>query len=170
MTVFRCNAVCHLTLYLSAAFKIIPVVYGRTVVMEGLTRSQVAQSTGITLEAVRFYERQGMILAPPRTEAGYRQYPKDVVPRIQFIKTAQSLGFSLPEIRELLQLRVDPQTTAADIRQRAEKKIEDIETKIQALQRMKQALTQITQACHGAGPASECPILDALQNPERILR
>lgn len=132
--------------------------------MKGLTRSQVAKSTGITLEAVRFYEREGMIQEPPRTAAGYRQYPEEVLPRIHFIKKAQGLGFSLPEIRELLCLRVDPQTTAADIRRRAEEKIDEIDAKIVALQQMRTALAQLTQTCHGLGPASECPILDALDH------
>lgn len=132
--------------------------------MKALTRSQVAKCTGITLEAVRFYEREGMIPEPPRTEAGYRQYPEEVLPRIHFIKKAQSLGFSLPEIRELLCLRVDPQTTAADIRQRAEKKIVEIDGKIQSLQQMRTALVHITQTCHGSGPVSECPILEALEH------
>jgi len=132
--------------------------------MKALTRSQVAKCTGITLEAVRFYEREGMIPEPPRTEAGYRQYPEEILPRIHFIKKAQSLGFSLPEIRELLCLRVDPRTTAADIRQRAEKKIGEIDGKIKALQQMRVALVHITQTCHGSGPVSECPILEALEH------
>lgn len=131
--------------------------------MHGLTRKQVADNAGVTIEAVRFYEREGLIEEPPRTESNYRKYPDDAVSRIRFIKRAQNLGFSLPEVKELLSLKMSPETTAADIRQRAVAKIEDIESKIQALQNMKRVLGEITEACHGHGALSDCPILEALE-------
>lgn len=130
--------------------------------MKALTRKQVADAAKVSIEAVRFYEKESLIAEPPRTEAGYRQYPADTVKRLRFIKRAQSLGFSLPEIKELLALRINPETTAGDIRHRAQQKIQEIENKIQALHSMKLALEQITKSCHGSGPASECPILEAL--------
>src|SRR5690606_5662921 len=108
--------------------------------MQGLTRKQVADHAGVTIEAVRFYEREGLIEEPPRTEANYRKYPEDTIKRIRFIKRAQNLGFTLPEVKELLSLRMSAETTPADIRQRAVAKIEDIESKIQALQSMKRIL------------------------------
>jgi MerR family mercuric resistance operon transcriptional regulator len=104
-----------------------------------------------------------MIEEPPRTESGYRQYPAEVIARIRFIKKGQSLGFSLGEIRELLSLRVEPDTTAADIRERAQKKIQEIDEKIQALEQMKQALEKVMARCHGDGPSSDCPILEMLE-------
>ncbi len=131
--------------------------------MQGLTRKQVADHAGVTIEAVRFYEREGLIEEPPRTEANYRKYPEDTIKRIRFIKRAQNLGFTLPEVKELLSLRMSAETTPADIRQRAVAKIEDIESKIQALQSMKRILKEITEACHGVGPLSDCPILEALE-------
>ncbi|WP_373533453.1 heavy metal-responsive transcriptional regulator [Vampirovibrio sp.] len=130
--------------------------------MKPLSRKQVADAAKITIEAVRFYEKEALIAEPPRSQAGYRQYPADTVKRLRFIKRAQSLGFSLPEIRELLVLRVDPETTAANIRYRAQQKIQEIEQKIQALHAMKLALERITESCNGSGPATECPILEAL--------
>jgi MerR family copper efflux transcriptional regulator len=137
--------------------------------MKPLTRKQVADAAKVTIEAVRFYEKEALIAKPPRTEAGYRQYPVDTVKRLRFIKRAQSLGFSLLEIRELLALRIDPETTAADIRHRAQQKIQQIEEKIQTLQAMKQALEQITDTCSGEGPANQCPIVSSLEisNPEQ---
>lgn len=134
--------------------------------MSHLTRKQVAEAAGITIEAVRFYEKEALILEPPRTNAGYRQYPLDTVRRIRFIKRAQGLGFSLPEIKDILALRIDPQTTVADIRLKAQNKIQHIEEKIQSLQAMRKALQSITQLCHGNGPVSECPILEALEQGE----
>lgn len=131
--------------------------------MSGFTRKQVADKAGVTIEAVRFYEREGFIEEPPRTDAGYRQYPQNTIIRIRFIKRAQNLGFSLPEIRELLSLRLSPDTTAADIRERAIAKIADIEAKIHTLQSMKQVLANVTEACHDHGPLSDCPILETLE-------
>jgi MerR family mercuric resistance operon transcriptional regulator len=75
------------------------------------------------VETVRFYERQGLLDQPPRRASGYRQYPRDVVRRIQFIKRAKELGFSLKEIGELLSLRVDPQLSCSEVKARAEAKI-----------------------------------------------
>src|SRR5947207_4045264 len=103
--------------------------------MKPLTIGQVARSAGVGVETVRFYERQGLLEEPARRESGYRQYPDDVVARLRFIKRAKELGFSLKEIKELLALRVDPDTTCAEVRSKAAAKIADIKEKIQALQR-----------------------------------
>lgn len=130
--------------------------------MKALTIGQVARSAGIGVETVRFYERQGLLPEPPRLGSGYRQYPEDVVDRLRFIRRAKELGFSLKEIKELFALRVDPNTTCAEVRNRAEEKIIDIEAKIEALQKIKQAITKLTKICSGRGPTSNCPILDAL--------
>ncbi|MCI0462003.1 MAG: MerR family DNA-binding protein [Gemmataceae bacterium] len=134
--------------------------------MKPLTIGQVARRAGVGIETVRFYERQGLLEEPPRKESGYRQYPADVVSRLRFIKRAKELGFSLREIKELLALRFDPDTTCAEIRQRATAKIADIEAKLRDLQRMKQALVKLTQACKGSGPLWECSILEALEPVE----
>src|ERR671918_2137551 len=97
--------------------------------MGGMTIGQVAKHAGVGVETVRFYERQGLLDAPPRRASGYRQYSQDVIRRIQFIKRAKDLGFALREIRELLSLRVDPNTPCDEVKHRAEAKIADIDTK-----------------------------------------
>jgi len=135
--------------------------------MESLTIGKVARLAGIGVETIRFYEREGLIEAPPRRESGYRQYPEETVQRLRFIKRAKDLGFTLREIRELLALRIDPETTCADVRLRAEAKIDDIEEKIRLLQRMKEALAKLTMACRGRGPVSRCPILEAMEDEHR---
>lgn len=130
--------------------------------MRSLTIGQLASRAGVGVETVRFYERQGLLDEPSRRESGYRQYTENVVDRLSFIRSAKELGFTLKEIKELLSLRLDPSTTCADVKVRAEAKIIDIEVKIRTLQRMKKALVKITKACSGSGPTSECPILDSL--------
>jgi MerR family mercuric resistance operon transcriptional regulator len=134
--------------------------------MSILTIGQVARRTGVGVETLRYYEREGLVEEPPRRESGYRQYPEDVVERIHFIKRAQQLGFSLKEIAELFALRVDPTTPSCEVKYRAEAKLVDIERKIEELLRMKRALEQITHLCTGQGPISACPILDALERQD----
>ena len=134
--------------------------------MNTRTIGQVAKEAGVGVETLRYYEREGLLKEPPRRASGYRQYPEDAVKRIQFIKRAQELGFSLKEITELLALRVDPATSSSEVKQRAEAKLADIQRKVEELLRMKRALEQITHLCSGHGPVSECPILDALEQED----
>lgn len=135
--------------------------------MTSFTIGQLAKKAHVHVETLRYYERRGLLPEPPRSESGYRQYSADAVLRIQFIKHAKELGFSLKETMELLSLRVDPETTCADVKSRAEAKIFDIDEKIRNLQRMKKALTKLAAECTGSGPGSECPILEALYSQEK---
>lgn len=130
--------------------------------MTRLTIGRLADRADVGVETIRFYERQGLLPEPPRTQSGYRQYPEDQVDRIRFIKRGQELGFSLAEIREMLALRMDTGSDCGDVRRRAERKITDVEAKLRDLQRIKAALEALTWACVGHGPTSECPILDAM--------
>ena len=134
--------------------------------MKDLTIGQLAKKAQVNVETVRYYERRGLIPKPPRRKSGYRQYSQDIVARIQFIKRAKELGFSLKETSGLLSLRVDPSTTCGDVKRRAEAKIADIEERIQDLQRMKKALTKLVALCSGEGPTSECPIMEMLDTKE----
>src|SRR5712692_1093899 len=127
-----------------------------------ISTSQLAKRGGVNLETIRYYERTGLLPKPPRSGAGYRQFLPESVRRVQFIKRAQELGFSLKEIKELLALRIAPGSTRADVRKRAEAKIADIEGKVQHLRAMKKTLVQLSETCCGSGPASECPILESL--------
>ena len=127
-----------------------------------LTIGQLAHAAGVGVETVRFYEREGLLAAPSRKESGYREFTQDEVVRLRFIRRAKELGFSLKEIKELLAMRVDGRTTCAEVKRHAERKIADIEARIQSLRHMKAALAKITKQCTGRGPTSECPILEAL--------
>jgi MerR family mercuric resistance operon transcriptional regulator len=134
--------------------------------MKDLTIGQLARRAQVKVETVRYYERRGLIPEPPRLESGYRQYPQDAIARIQFIKRAKGLGFSLREILNLFVLRRDPHTTCNDIKKRAETKIKDVEAKIEDLQKIETALARVVASCNGYGPTSDCPILEALDNEE----
>src|SRR3990172_2946716 len=130
--------------------------------MGTLTIGQLAKKAQVNIETVRYYERRGLLPEPPRKESGYRQYSENDVSHLLFIKRAQTLGFTLKEILELLNLRVDPDTTCGDVKRRAEAKFGVIEQKILALQKMKKALAKLASTCRGRGPTRECPILEML--------
>ena len=128
---------------------------------------EVAKAAGIGIDAIRFYEREGLIEKPGRRPSGYRVYSPDVVPSLQFIRRAKELGFSLREISELLSLEADPQATAGDVKAHAEKKLAQIEERIRALRRMRRALRKLADGCPGRGPTSGCSILRSLVEPRR---
>ena len=102
--------------------------------MENLTIGQLAKRVGVGVETIRFYERKGLMAETERRPSGYRQYTLVAVRRVRFIRRAKELGFTLKEILELLSLKVDPQTTCADLKSRALAKIANIDARMQALQ------------------------------------
>ncbi len=128
---------------------------------------EVAKAAGIGIDAVRFYEREGLIPEPARRPSGYRMYSPDVVLSLRFIKRAKELGFSLKEISALLSLETAAEATAADVRKLAEAKLADIEERIRALQRMRRALRKATESCTGQGSTSGCSILQTLNREEK---
>jgi MerR family transcriptional regulator, copper efflux regulator len=134
----------------------------RRVEPASLSIGKVARRAGIGVETIRFYEREGLLAAPARRDSGYRLYTEGVIGRIRFIRRAKELGFSLKEIKELLQLRRNSSSTCEDIREKAEAKITNVETKIGMLKKMKQALTELSAACKGRTSLGECPILEFL--------
>lgn len=131
--------------------------------MEQLTIGKLAKQAHVNRETVRYYERRRLLPRPSRSSSGYRVFADDAVRRLRFIRHAQELGFSLNEIRELLALRVKSVDTCDRVRERAETKIVDIEKKINALQHMNEALTELISACARRGKTKECPILDSLE-------
>jgi MerR family copper efflux transcriptional regulator len=127
-----------------------------------MTISQAARRAGCGVETIRFYERQGLIERPPKPSAGFRRYPSAIVDRVRFIRQAQGLGFSLREIDELLSLRTDPAADCADVRARASAKLDEVDRKIGELERIREALGELIEACPGYGAARTCSILEAL--------
>ncbi len=131
--------------------------------MKRLTRGELAKQIGVNSATVRYYEKIGLLPEPPRSNAGYRIFSEESINRIRFIKQAQELGFSLKEIKELLDLRVTPKATTSDVRKRATEKIADIGDKIKRLRGMKNSLEVLVESCCNEASASECPILENLE-------
>ncbi len=133
----------------------------------GLTIGKVAKQAGVNIDTLRYYEREGVIAEPVRNGSNYRVYSADTVLRVRFVKRAQELGFSLAEIKELLELRISEEASCADVRNQAQAKIEYLDGKISSLRAMRRALSKLVAECSGQGPVSECPILDALDTEKK---
>jgi MerR family Zn(II)-responsive transcriptional regulator of zntA len=127
------------------------------------TRGQLAKQLGITAEAIRFYEQQGLV-EPQRAENGYRQYDHDCVNKLTFILHAKELGLSLSDIHELLSIKIRPeQHTCQEVKNITQAKLIDIEQRIAQLQHMHDALQVINERCCGGTHSAEyCTILTAL--------
>ena len=128
------------------------------------TIGKLALATDVTSDAIRYYEKEGLLTPTTKTGAGYRLYNEDAVRRLRFIKQAQQCGFSLSEIRELLTLKNSNAACCKDVRSVAIDKKLQLAHKIKALQIMSQALTELITICNDeAKPLDECPILAALE-------
>jgi MerR family copper efflux transcriptional regulator len=129
---------------------------------------EVAKEAGVNLQTLYFYERRGLLGKPPRNASNYRLYTRDALRRVLFIKHARELGFTLEEIKELLSLQASQSARCADVQKRAKSKLQDMEEKIRSLRKMRNALGRLIDECSGQGPASECPLLDALDSEEEL--
>ena len=113
----------------------------------GLQIGQVARQTGMTVDAIRFYEKQKLLKHPPRTEGGFRLFSAQDLRNIQFIRSAQDLGFSLNEIRELLILQSDQVEACSHVRHMLQAKLASVRTKIADLQKMEEQLATDLKKC-----------------------
>jgi MerR family transcriptional regulator, copper efflux regulator len=120
--------------------------------LEAIMRiGELAQGSRLGIETIR------------RGENGYRVFDEDALARARFIQQARDLGFTLAEIKELLELRLDAKATRRDVRSRTQAKLDEIARKIAQLQGMQGALKRLLDCCHGAGPALACPILEGIE-------
>ncbi len=125
------------------------------------TIGKLAKEAGVNVETIRYYERRGLIEPPAERRGAYRVYPPEMAARVRSIKRAQSLGFSLKEIKELMTLRLDERAMCGDVLAQTEKKITEIDEKLRSLRAVKRQLTRLASACREEAPVSECPILEA---------
>ncbi|QDK42378.1 hypothetical protein DOM21_13175 [Bacteriovorax stolpii] len=114
--------------------------------MEKITIGKLAEMSGVGVETVRFYQRKEL-LREPKTSSGFRTYNEEDAQRIIFIKRAQDLGFTLSEVKELLELNTKPRMTCSSVKVKTTAKIKEIEEKIADLNRMKASLEKLACAC-----------------------
>lgn len=134
--------------------------------MKAMKIGEVARISGTGIETIRFYEREGLLLEPERRPSGYRQYDEATVERLNYIRQAKELGFTLAEIKELLELSF-AHSNCEHIRQRAEGKITDLESKIRSLQQMKRSLRKIVERCRTKDSTDDCPLVHKAKRPSR---
>lgn len=125
-----------------------------------LTIGALSKQSGVNVETIRFYERSGLLPAPQRTPSGYRSYRAEDVRRLRFIRRGRELGFSLEEIRELLELAAHPQQPCASADRMVREHLDAIDTRIRDLQNLQQELRKLGN-CPSAG-AEHCRLLEAL--------
>lgn len=123
---------------------------------------EFAARSGVSVQAVRYYERRGLLPTPDRTASGYRKYDGSDILRLTFIGRAKELGFTLGEVRELLNLRVRRGTTADDVRRRAVEKLESTRSKIRDLRSIASALERVVSSCDAHGSPETCALMHAL--------
>jgi DNA-binding transcriptional MerR regulator len=116
---------------------------------------EVAKLSGVGIETIRYYEREGLLQEPQRRPSGYRLYDASTLKRLEYICRAKELGFTLAEIRELLELSFTANAGHVHIRQRAVAKISAIEEKIRSLQKMRRSLRSIVNRCRSN---KACPL------------
>lgn len=126
------------------------------------TIGEVARRAHVGIDTVRYYERNRLLPVPARRTSGYRQYTHADVLRLNFIRRAKDIGFSLSEIRELMALSIDRERGVRGIKQRAQARLAEIDTRIRQLQRVHRGLKALVAACPGHGRLESCPILEAL--------
>lgn len=129
-----------------------------------LKRGEFARKCGVHISTLRYYEKCRLLNPPPRSKAGYRLYSEKDIAKINFIKNAQKLGFSLKEISELMKLRIREGKTCDPVLKKAQDKLDQVEQKLKNLKSMRKVLKGLITKCNKDAPASECPILESFDS------
>lgn len=129
--------------------------------MEAMNIGQAARASGVSAKMIRHYEEVGLVPAPKRTAAGYRQYAGTEIHTLRFIRQARDLGFSIHEIGELLSLWRNRQRPSRLVKALAVAQIPALDQKAHELLAMKATLQHLVRCCHG-DERPDCPILDVL--------
>jgi Hg(II)-responsive transcriptional regulator len=127
---------------------------------EGLTIGRLARAAGVGIETIRYYQKRDLLPVPESKDTTFRHYPVELIDRIQFIKRAQELGFTLDEINTFLCLADG--TDRKSIRDIASRRLSEIRQKIKDLQKMEKVLSKLVQECEATGQAAPCPVIRAL--------
>lgn len=122
---------------------------------------QASARTGVKIPTIRFYEQEGLLASPLRTEGGRRSYSDSDVSRLAFIRHARALGFELDDIRSLLDLSDHPDRSCADADLIARKHLVEVEERLAQLSALKAELSRIVRSCAG-GKAAQCRVIEAL--------
>lgn len=135
-----------------------------------ITIGKLAELADVSANAVRFYEREGLMHVPAKTDSGYRLYDLKAVERLRFIKQAQHCGFTLSEIQDLLRLRDEGSSCCNDVRSKMIEKKLELEARIRSMRAISMSLDQLIANCsNDARPAEDCSILATLSGTDRSI-
>jgi len=123
---------------------------------------ELARATGTKVVTIRYYEKVGLLPPPERSAGNYRAYDKTALDRLRFIRRCRHLGFSLDQIRELLDLASDVERPCAEIDKITAVNLAEVERKIEDLQKLARELRRISATCNGGSTISKCRILDSI--------
>jgi Cu(I)-responsive transcriptional regulator len=121
----------------------------------------VSKRSGVSAKTIRYYESIGLIEEPPRADNGYRSYGPADLDTLRFIQRARALGFSVKDVRNLLELWRNKERASGDVKALARKHVAEIESRIRQLEAMRRTLLDLMERCHG-DDRPDCPILDDL--------
>ncbi len=130
---------------------------------------QLSKATGTNIETIRYYERIGLLPAPDRTESNYRSYGDVHRARLSFVRHSRELGFTIEEIRSLLDLSDHPERDCAEADQIATRHLSQVDAKIVQLGALRDELARIVGRCRG-GVAADCRVIEALGDHELCKR
>jgi DNA-binding transcriptional MerR regulator len=123
---------------------------------------ELAEASGSTIDTIRFYENKGLLIPGVRSESGYRHYNDEAISILKFIQLTKELGFSLSEIKEFLEIKIDKRGTCSLALEKIKNKENEIENKINDLKKIKKALKKISFRCEADGDKSPCHFLEFL--------
>ncbi len=129
---------------------------------------ELAGQTGSQIETIRYYEREGLLPAPTRSESNYRLYGASHVERLQFIRHCRSLDMSLDEIRSLLSFRDAPEESCDAVNSLLDRHIEHVAKRIKELQSLQKQLKLLRGQCRTTQSAKDCEILQSLSSPDAV--
>ena len=141
--------------------------------VSGARIGRVAQDTGVTIDTIRFYEKQGLLRRSPRSEGGFRLFGAEDIEALKFVRKAQELGFSLNEIRELLILRADHVPACSHVKDLLDQKLAMVRQKIAELQKLEGGLKSALRKCKrelrsaAPGHAECCPVIAEINQAAR---
>ena len=128
---------------------------------QGFTIGVVSKRSGVKIETIRYYEQEGLLPEPPRSEGGHRQYDERQLRRLTFVRRSRELGFSVEQVRSLLALVDDKTHTCAQVKDLTLEHLADVRKKIADLQTIQGVLHEMASHCEG-GLVPDCPIIDEL--------